>query len=75
MGNKISVMDQIIMDRKKCKKCSRGKLDTRARRSIVVKVTLFWLPVKRYRCDSCHKKTYVLGSSTAPVKRANLQIL
>jgi hypothetical protein len=68
-------MAPIIMDRKKCKKCFRGKLETRAKRALIVKVTLFWLPVKRYRCDNCHKKTYILGSSLMPVKRPVLQIL
>ncbi|WP_214653089.1 hypothetical protein [Mucilaginibacter segetis] len=27
-----------------------------------MKATLFWLPIKRYECNSCYKKTYIYGS-------------
>jgi len=66
-------MDPIIMDRKKCRKCHIGKLDTRAKRGPFVRTFLFWLPIKRYRCDCCYKKSYVLGSSLVPVKQEQLQ--
>lgn len=67
-------MDPIIMEKKKCRKCGKGRLDTRAKRGVLVKTFLFWLPIKRYRCDSCYKKSYVIGSSTIPVKQPNLEI-
>jgi len=53
----------LITERRTCRKCKKGKLDTRAKRSAFVKITLFWLPIKRYRCDYCNKKSYVLTSS------------
>jgi len=68
-------MDPIIMERKKCRKCKRGKLDTRAKRGVFVKTFLFWLPIKRYRCDTCYKKSYVFGSASVPAKQTHLQVL
>ncbi len=47
---------------KKCPKCSTGMLKTRAKRPFLVKYALFFLPIKRYRCTNCHKKSYVFGS-------------
>jgi hypothetical protein len=43
-----------------CPKCKKGGLTERVRRPILVKVLLCWLPLKRYRCYHCYKKTYVL---------------
>ena len=63
------------MDRKKCKKCNRGKLSERTKRGFWVKTILFWLPIKRYRCDYCNKKSYVVGSATNTIKQPKLQIL
>ncbi len=51
-----------IKERKKCTKCGKGELDTRIPRSFFVKTFLFWLPLKRYRCNICWAKTYVYGS-------------
>jgi len=67
-------MDPVIMEKKKCRRCGVGKLDTRAKRGILVKTFLFWLPIKRYRCDNCYKKSYVLGSANVSVKNSGLQI-
>jgi hypothetical protein len=66
-------MESVIMGRKTCKKCNRGKLDVRAKRSALVKVALFWLPLKRYQCNYCYKKSYVLGSSLVSLKKNELQ--
>ena len=56
-------METTMMVRQQCKKCHRGFLDSRVRRALLVKVALFWLPIKRYRCNFCDKKTYLFGSS------------
>jgi hypothetical protein len=53
---------EIIKERKKCTKCANGVLDTRVPRGLFVKVLLFWLPLKRYRCNGCWKKTYFMGN-------------
>ena len=58
---------------KKCKKCDSGYLDSRVKKPLLVKLVLSWLPVnvnvKRYRCDYCHKKTYLFSASyTRPVQ-------
>ncbi len=46
----------------KCLKCKNGAAMFRIRRGFVFKVLLAWLPVKRYRCTRCAKKTYILGT-------------
>lgn len=51
-----------IKERKKCPKCERGELDTRTSRGFIVKTFLFWLPIKRYRCNECWRKSYIYGS-------------
>jgi hypothetical protein len=43
----------------KCKHCSE-KLHRRIHRPVWVKLFLFWLPLKRYVCLKCFKKTYRL---------------
>ncbi|MBB3969019.1 transcription elongation factor Elf1 [Mucilaginibacter phyllosphaerae] len=48
--------------KKTCPHCGRGKLANRARRPALMKATLFWLPIKRYSCNVCNKKSYVFGS-------------
>jgi hypothetical protein len=68
-------MPPVIMEKKKCRKCGVGRLDTRAKRGILVKIFLFWLPIKRYRCGICFKKSYVLGSSAVLVKDHEPQLL
>jgi len=53
--------------KRKCKKCNLGILENRVKRPILVKVVLFWLPIKRYKCYYCNKKSYILPqASTAP---------
>jgi len=37
----------------------------RTKRGAVVKFFLFWLPIKRFKCTVCFKKTYVYGSPKA----------
>jgi hypothetical protein len=40
-----------------CKHCHKASL-SRIHRSAFVKMFLFWLPLKRYICYRCHRKTY-----------------
>ncbi len=40
-----------------CPSCN-GRLQ-RVSRHLPVKIILFWLPVKRYKCLRCGKKTYL----------------
>lgn len=42
-----------------CPKC-KSPVYSRARRSMLVKTFLFWLPVKRYNCYKCKSKPYIL---------------
>lgn len=44
-----------------CPKCKKGFLDYRTPRAFWVKTFLFWLPIRRYKCSYCDKKTYVYG--------------
>ena len=55
-------METTMMVRQQCKKCHRGVLDSRVKRALLVKLALFWLPIKRYKCNICDKKTYLFGS-------------
>jgi len=61
-------------NRRICKKCSQGVLDSRARRPALVKLLFFWLPIRRYKCNYCDRKTYVYGSIWHNVKQNNLQM-
>jgi hypothetical protein len=65
-------MEPVIMEKKKCRKCGVGRLDTRTKRGFLVKVLLFWLPIKRYRCDTCFKKSYVLKSGSLPERQKSV---
>lgn len=42
-----------------CPKCGKAALDTRVHRPAMVKLFLFWLPLKRFECSSCFKRSYV----------------
>jgi len=53
----------LVRTRKKCPKCKKGTLDSRKSRGFLVKTLLFWLPIKRYKCGMCGKKTYIYGSA------------
>lgn len=44
-----------------CPKCKKGLLDTRIHRGALVKLFLFWIPLKRYRCSNCEAKVYLKG--------------
>jgi hypothetical protein len=48
-----------------CPKCKKGQLDNRVRRGFFVKNFLFWLPLKRYLCYTCTRKTYVYEPSNS----------
>jgi hypothetical protein len=43
----------------KCPHCDRGILNTRVKRSFLVKNVFVWMEVKRYQCNVCAKKVYV----------------
>lgn len=43
-----------------CSKCKK-RLDGRVPRGRLVKMFLFWLPLKRYKCIACNRKLYILG--------------
>jgi len=43
-----------------CGKSPRSEIE-RVPRGFVVKMLLFWLPVKRYKCYRCRRKRLVLG--------------
>jgi uncharacterized protein YlaI len=55
----------------KCHVCDQI-LDTPAKRNILVKTLLFWLPIKAYFCTKCATKRYVFqrSSSHGKVKTA-----
>lgn len=61
---------------RKCPKCKNGTLDHRTPRGFLVKTFLFWLPIRRYRCSKCTKKSYILGAaSTRPAANSNMEIV
>jgi hypothetical protein len=68
-------MNLVMTERKRCRKCNGGKLDSRVKRGVLVKTFLFWLPIKRYRCDFCKKKSYVFGSALSSINQSDLQAL
>lgn len=66
---------EIVNKAKKCPKCKSGYLEHRTPRGFLVKATLFWLPIRRYRCSTCTKKSYVFGTAqarTEQVKRMDI---
>jgi transposase-like protein len=42
-----------------CPKCKK-RMDIRVTRAILVKMLLFWLPIRRYKCSNCSRKRYIL---------------
>ncbi|MVT08897.1 hypothetical protein [Chitinophaga tropicalis] len=42
-----------------CPKCKHGTLDDRVPRGFFVKYVLGFLPLRRYICYACFKKTYI----------------
>ncbi|SJZ98606.1 hypothetical protein SAMN04488132_107140 [Sediminibacterium ginsengisoli] len=48
---------------RQCRKCKKGTLDTRVERAMVIKKLFFWLPIKRYRCSHCYRRTYLFTTS------------
>jgi transposase-like protein len=42
-----------------CPKCKK-KMDSRVARGTLVKMVLFWLPIRRYKCSSCNRKRYIV---------------
>ncbi|WP_344977809.1 hypothetical protein [Compostibacter hankyongensis] len=47
---------------RRCKRCRTGKLDERVPRGWLVKFLLGWLPIRRYRCSHCQRRSYILSS-------------
>lgn len=43
-----------------CWKC-KSALDYRVPRGMLVKMFLFWMPLRRYFCYGCAKKRYIRG--------------
>jgi hypothetical protein len=68
-------MEAMMMVRQQCKKCHRGVLEIRVKRAFLVRVILFWLPIKRYKCNFCNKKTYLFGSSLHPREESHLEVV
>jgi len=66
INEKIIQKLNIVETKRKCPKCKTGYLKYRTKRGFFVKLLLFWLPVKRYRCNICWKKSHVFES---PVKQ------
>jgi hypothetical protein len=61
---------------RKCPKCKKGTLDYRTPRGFFVKAFLFWLPIRRYRCSKCTKRSYIIGSaSSRPASNSNMEIV
>ncbi|MFA6085080.1 hypothetical protein [Mucilaginibacter sp.] len=56
---------------KKCPHCNKGVLRNRAKRPLILKATLFWLPIKRYECSYCYKKSYIYGSVFEHIDKAD----
>jgi len=56
-----------------CTKCNKGTLN-RVRRPLLVKLALFWLPLKKFKCNYCDKKTYIIDSFRTGFKRNKLQM-
>lgn len=54
-----------------CPKCKKSTLDERTKRGFLVKATLFWLPIKRYRCYGCSAKTYVYDNTSPAQSKHN----
>jgi len=46
-----------------CPSCSKGKLDTRVKRSFIVRNIFVWMDVKRFQCNCCGKKVYIKNQS------------
>lgn len=44
-----------------CPRCKKADLYERVPRAMWVKTILFFLPLKRYKCNRCGKRSYVLS--------------
>lgn len=44
-----------------CKRC-KGQMDLRVKRNPLIKLFLFWLPLKKYFCTHCLRGAYVLDA-------------
>ncbi len=42
-----------------CPKCGKAALNTRVHRPVMVKLLFFWLPLKRFECSYCFKRSYI----------------
>jgi len=43
----------------KCPCCENGQLETRIKRSFIVRHLFVWMDVKRYQCNACRRKVYI----------------
>jgi len=64
-----------LKTRRLCPKCKRGDLDYRTPRAAWVKALFFWLPIVRYRCSSCNKKTYIIVKEEPQRPEGNLKAI
>ena len=53
---------ETLRTKRLCPKCNKGVLDKRTPRGLLVRTAFFWLPIRRFKCSSCDRKTYVFGS-------------
>lgn len=47
-------------DELQCPKCKKAKLYERVPRATWVKTLFFFLPIKRFKCHHCGKRSYIL---------------
>jgi len=59
IGSELLKIAQNTPDKQLCPICG-CMTDNRVKRSSIVKSLFFWLPLKRYFCEKCVKKFYVL---------------
>lgn len=46
---------------RRCPRCKKGRLYDRVPRAYFVKIFLFFLPLRRYKCYYCGKRPYILS--------------
>lgn len=49
----------VVKEYIKCPKCDNGILNTRIKRSLIVKYVFTWIGDKRYLCNVCGKQSYI----------------
>jgi len=53
----------VVKEYKKCPYCKTGDLDTRVKRNKLVKSLFFWMDLKRYACNNCGRKVYLVNKA------------